>query len=83
MPRGIEPFLLVVADHNKKVFSIEGPMTDDRPWNHAVVAAQHTGRTVRCFTPGAGQGRNEVARNYSAQMGYSEVDSYSIVDPRA
>lgn len=48
----IDPFLLLVVDHDKKEFTVEGPMTDDTKWNDAVVAAQDTGRQVNCHTPG-------------------------------
>jgi hypothetical protein len=30
-----EPFYLIVADHDRGVFSVVGPMTDDRPWESA------------------------------------------------
>ena len=29
------PFFLIVADHDQGFFSVEGPMTDDRPWQNA------------------------------------------------
>jgi hypothetical protein len=29
------PFFLIVADHDQGFFSVEGPMTDDRPWRNA------------------------------------------------
>jgi hypothetical protein len=35
------PFFLIVADHDQGFFSVEGPMTDDRPWNNA---ARHDAR---------------------------------------
>ena len=36
----IEPFVLIVADHDRRVFSVEGPMVDDNPWSKPVVDAQ-------------------------------------------
>jgi hypothetical protein len=27
-----EPFYLIVTDHDRGVFFVEGPMVDDRPW---------------------------------------------------
>lgn len=45
-----QPFYLIVIDKYQKTFSVEGPMTDDRQWNHAVVVAQKSGRRVRCST---------------------------------
>jgi hypothetical protein len=29
------PLFLIVADHDQGFFSVEGPMTDDRPWQNA------------------------------------------------
>ena len=34
-PNPTEPFFLIVADHDRGVFCVEGPMTDDRPWEAA------------------------------------------------
>ena len=48
----MSPFLLVVMDHDRREFAVEGPMTDDRPWNRAVVQAQRLGRNLRCFGMG-------------------------------
>jgi hypothetical protein len=28
-------FFLIVADHDQRFFCVEGPMTDDRPWQNA------------------------------------------------
>jgi hypothetical protein len=33
------PFFLIVTDLDRSVFSVEGPMTDDRPWQAAVLPA--------------------------------------------
>lgn len=65
----VKPFMLIVVDHDHKTYSVEGPMTDDRPWNSAVCRAQETGREVRCFSanldiskhgPKLGRGMREV-----------------------
>jgi len=45
-------FVLVVVDHDSGEFTVEGPMSDDRPWNKAVVEAQKVGRKIRCFSMG-------------------------------
>ena len=34
-----EPFYLIITDKDNGTFSVEGPMTDDKQWNHAVVVA--------------------------------------------
>lgn len=46
----MEQFLLVVVDDDKKVFSVEGPMTNDTSWNENICSAQKSGRNVRCFS---------------------------------
>jgi hypothetical protein len=40
-----EPFFLIVADLDEEFFSVEGPMTDDAPWNLAAGHAQENGRS--------------------------------------
>ena len=52
-------FVLVVVDRDTDDFSVEGPMSDDRAWNSAVVEAQKIGRNIRCF--GMGDLAPEVA----------------------
>ena len=43
-----EPFFLIVADLETKRFCVEGPMTDDGPWNRAASRARDNDRHVRC-----------------------------------
>ena len=43
-----KPFFLILRDDGANTFSVEGPMTDDRPWVSQVVTAQRAGRKVRC-----------------------------------
>jgi len=45
-------FVLVVVDCDTREFTIEGLMSDDRPWNRAVVEAQRVGPNLRCFGMG-------------------------------
>ena len=45
-------FVLVVLDRDTGEFTVEGPMSGDRPWNAAVVDAQKGGRNLRCFSMG-------------------------------
>lgn len=45
-------FVLVVVDRDTDEFTVEGPMSDDRPWNSAVVDAQKDDRNIRCFSMG-------------------------------
>lgn len=78
----IDPFVLIVADHDNRQFSVEGPMIDDNPWSKPVVDAQEDGkRRVTCFVPG-GAARTDAriaAREYIREYGYSQVPSGSIV----
>ena len=79
--RKIDPFVLVVADHDKKVFTVEGPMVDDNPWNTAVVRAQEQGREINCFVPGE-EARFSVPAAiaaYEQEFGYKHVAPGSIV----
>jgi hypothetical protein len=40
-------FFLIVADHDQGFFSVEGPMTDERPWQNAARHARdQLGRRV-------------------------------------
>jgi hypothetical protein len=34
------PFFLIVADHDRRFFCVEGPMTDGRSWNNAARRAR-------------------------------------------
>ena len=79
----MEPFVLIVADHDKRVSSVEGPMVDDNPWSKPVVDAQESGlRHINCFVPG-GPSRTNVevaAREYQLEYGYTRVEAGSIVN---
>lgn len=73
-----QPFYLIVTDKDKGTFSVEGPMTDDREWNHAVVAAQKTGRRVRC-SPANGSSAEDAARDWRQRYSETQVPSGAIV----
>jgi hypothetical protein len=45
-------FVLLVVDRDTSEFTVEGPMSDDWPWNRAVANAQYEGRNLRCFRMG-------------------------------
>ena len=70
-------FLLVVLDHDEKVFSIHGPMSDDTQWNSRVVAAQKAGRQVNCSTP-SGHDRPAVALSVRRQFGFKEIAAVAL-----
>ena len=45
-----QSFVLIVVDLMTREFTVEGPMTDDGPWNRAVFRVED--RTIRCFPMG-------------------------------
>lgn len=47
----IEPFFVVVLDHDKKEFNIAGLLSDDTAITNNVADAQKAGRNVNCYTP--------------------------------
>jgi hypothetical protein len=73
-----QPFYLIVTDKDKETFSVEGPMTDDRQWNHAVVEAQKSGRRVRCSTA-HGSSAEDAARDWRQRYSETQVRSGEIV----
>ena len=72
------PFFLIVADRDKRVFTVEGPMVDDAEWNEAVGRAQREGRNVMCC--GAGSDRSRAEKDYAAASRFKLAPSGSIVD---
>jgi hypothetical protein len=60
-----ESFFLVVADCDQGFFCVEGPITDDRPWNNAARHARgNFHRRVVCGP--SGLDRNTLAPIFSA-----------------
>jgi len=49
----INLFFLCVVDSHRKIYSVEGPMVNDEPWNEAVCKAQSSGE--QCATAGVGR----------------------------
>ena len=80
MPREhyLEPFYLIITDKDNGTFSVEGPMTDDRLWNLAVVIAQKSGRQVRCSTA-SGSSAEETARDWLQRYSGKQVPPGEIV----
>lgn len=74
-------FVLVVVDRDSGEFAIEGPMTDDRPWNSAVVHAQKFGRNIRCFSMGD-LAADIAAIEWQTARGGRRVAAGSIVSPK-
>ena len=78
--RPSEPFFLIVADHDRGFFSVEGPMTDDSPWNAAAVHARQQQRHITCGP--TGPDRDALAVEYQRAHKFVGVPPGSIVRPR-
>jgi len=72
-------FWFVAFDDDNRTFSIEGPMTNDEPWNAAVSRLKEAGRNIRCQTPPL-QASREQLRQKAVDMGYTEA-AVSVVTP--
>jgi hypothetical protein len=74
-------FFLIVADHDQGFFSVEGPMTDDQPWNNAARHARdNLYRRVVCGP--RGQDRVALAAEFQRTAKLGGVPPGSIVKPR-
>jgi hypothetical protein len=59
-----QPFYLIVVDRDRGVFAVEGPMTDDRPWNEAARVARNDQRCITCGP--SGTDRDDLPLNTDA-----------------
>jgi hypothetical protein len=75
-----QPFYLIVTDHSRGVFAVEGPMTDDRPWKQAAAEAGESDRRIQCGPSGAD--RDELATEYRREHRLAGVPPGSLVRPR-
>jgi hypothetical protein len=73
-------FVLIVVDRDTGEFTVEGPMTDDRSWNKAVVDAQKVARNIRCFGMGE-MTPDDAAAEWQAAHGGQRIAAGSIVTP--
>ena len=82
LPTDPEPFYLIVTDHRRSVFAVEGPMTDTRPWDDAATYAQSHDRRVVCGP--TGPDRDALAAEYrDANRLLAGVPPGTIIRPRA
>jgi hypothetical protein len=79
-PKPTDPFFLIVADHDAALFCIEGPMTDDAPWNLAAGRAREKARRVQCGP--SGPDRETLAEEFQRTYKMGGVPPGSIVRPR-
>jgi hypothetical protein len=75
-----QPFYLVVTDHDRGVFAVEGPMTDDRAWNAAATDARNRQHRITCGP--AGPDRDALAAEFCQTHKLAGVSPGSIVRPR-
>jgi hypothetical protein len=75
-----QPFYLVIADHDRGVFAVEGPMTDDRPWKEAATYARNHQHRIVCGPTGAD--RDALAAEYHRAHKLAGVPPGSILRPR-
>ena len=74
-------FFLIVADYDQGFFCVEGPMTDDRPWNNAARHARDNfHRRVVCGP--SGPDRNRLAGDVQRTEKLGGVPPGSILKPR-
>jgi hypothetical protein len=79
-PNPPEPFFLIVADHVTKRFCVEGPMTDDGPWNRAAGRARESDRDVRCGPKGSD--RRSLSVEFQKTSGFGGCPPGSFLRPR-
>ena len=76
-PDPIEPFYLIVADHDRRVFAVEGPMTDDRPWEAAARFARSDEHRITCGPRGTD--RDALAAEFRRAHNFAGVPPGSIL----
>jgi hypothetical protein len=74
------PFFLILADFDMGLFCVEGPMTDDGPWNLAAGRAREKQRRVVCGP--AGTDRDSLADEFQQAHNMGGAPPGSIVRPR-
>ena len=76
-PEPIEAFFLIVADHDRRVFAVEGPMTDYRPWDAAAQFARSNEHHITCGPRGAD--RDMLAAEFRRAYDFAGVPPGSIL----
>ena len=75
-----QPFYLIVADLDRGVFAVEGPMTDERAWKDAARHARKRERRIVCGPTGAD--REALAAGYRREHNLAGVPPGSVMRPR-
>ena len=73
------PFYLIVIDEDRGAFSVEGPMTDDRPWQSAARKARNHRHRIVCGP--TGEDRDGLAAEFRRTHKLAGVPPGSIVRP--
>jgi hypothetical protein len=73
------PFYLIVTDHDRGVFAVEGPMIDDRRWQAAAREARNHQQRITCGP--AGPDRDELAAEFRRANKLAGVPPGSIIRP--
>ena len=80
-PEPSGPFFHIVADHDRSVFAVEGPMIDDGPWKSAARHARdHLHRHVACGPTGSD--RVALAAAFQRAKNFGGVPPGGILRPR-
>ena len=74
MPRKVTPFYLIIGDHDRKLFNVIGPMTNDTHLTSEVYKAQQTGRNIYC-TSAKGTTKEAAIEKYQSQFGYTYTEA--------
>ena len=77
--RELKQFYLCVVDSDNKVFSVEGPMSNDESWNEAVCEAQSAGRSVHCFSVHDQPDRKAIEKSYATQTSFAAKEPGSVI----
>jgi hypothetical protein len=78
-PNTAQSFYLIVNDHDRGVFCIEGPMTDDRAWEAAARFARNKQHRVVCGP--SGPDREALAAEFRRGQKLAGVPPGSILRP--
>ncbi len=71
MRRKTRAFFLILVDHDKRVFNVVGPISDDTDWTHRIDELQKVGRNVNCFSSSDNKSIDDIIDSYSEQTGYT------------
>ena len=71
------PFFLIVVDEERGVFCVEGPMTDDRPWQSAARKAREHQYRITCGP--RGPDRDALAAEFRSTRTLAGVPPGSVL----